>query len=105
MRIDPDPDRLVARPHRRERRTGPPRVRGRFGKEAAIGPDEPHLAAVVAMIAMERHAEALFVNRSMVPSAEQHQVVERGRAAVDPVTHVVGVAMSGLAVILAFAGT
>jgi hypothetical protein len=43
-------------------------------------------------MSIDRDAEPILVNRTMMPAAQQNQVVETRRPSVRPVLHVMGVA-------------
>ena len=70
-----------------ERGPRPGRRRRRLRPGAAVRPQEPNASGGV-----DGDAEPSLVHRPVVPAAKQHQVVERGPAAVRPVLDVVRVA-------------
>ena len=85
--MDVEIAREMVRPERMDRIGRYPGRRWDFWQRSPVRPKELELTGGPSL-----HAEALLVDRAMVPATEQGEIRERGRAAVRPVTDVMALA-------------
>jgi hypothetical protein len=86
-RVEAEPLRVVVGAEGLDRIGGHRGRRRDLGQGPAVRPPEPE-----GPVGLSRHGVALLVDRAVVPATEQHEVRERGRAALRPVADVMPLA-------------
>ena len=92
VRADHNAGCFQMRVSRCQRSSGPVRGPWCVGKRLTVGSEEPGFA-----VSSQSDRESLFVNGSVMKSAQEKKIIESRRTAVGPVTHMVRIAEAGIA--------